>query len=166
MKPVTYQNDYINLKKKEQTMKTPYLIQRANFVNCKSRKSKKGIDSILRFDYMGSAEFEFGSLPKSLKRIRATINDYTVDRITINGNPVNIFCKSDDLNDVVAFLNMLSETEYPRMKEQPRFYNYLKGEKSKYESFNIDHWWDIENDFMFWRDKKGFDDKFLEAMGV
>ena len=30
----------------------------------------KGVDSVFRMDYMGSAEFEWGALPKSLKQMR------------------------------------------------------------------------------------------------
>ena len=54
-------------------MITPYLIQQAKFSD---RSDRKGIDSILAFDYMGSAEFEFGALPQSLKRIRENIDNY------------------------------------------------------------------------------------------
>lgn len=143
-------------------MNNPYLIQRANFCD----RDKKGIDGILSFDYMGSAEFEFGALPKSLKRIRAAINNYTVDRIMINDNPVNIFCKEYDLKEVVDFLGVISKKEHPMMKEQPRFYQYINSIKSKFSFMEVDHWWDIENDFMFWRDGKEFDEMFLEAMGV
>jgi hypothetical protein len=46
-------------------MKT-HLIQRGKFAKI---ESKKGIDSILSFDYMGSSESEWGALPKSLSEI-------------------------------------------------------------------------------------------------
>lgn len=48
------------------SISTPYLIQRMRF-----RKEPRGqtFDGILELDYMGSAEFEFGSLPASLKEL-------------------------------------------------------------------------------------------------
>ena len=53
----------------------PYLIQRGKF---ESRDFKEGIDSILKFDYMGSSEFEWGALPKSLQAIRDKKEDYVL----------------------------------------------------------------------------------------
>lgn len=52
-----------------------YLIQRAKFRN-NVNTNKSGIDSILEFDYMGSSEFEWGALPKSLAIIRKELNNY------------------------------------------------------------------------------------------
>lgn len=142
-------------------MNTPYLIQRAHFCY----RDKPGIDGLLRFDYMGSAEFEFGALPKSLNRIRESINDYIVECPIINSTPVNVLCKKNNFDDVFDFLELLSKKEHPMMKEQPRFYTFVNNIKSKYPSMDIDHWWDIENDFMFWRKKNGFNQKFFNAIG-
>jgi hypothetical protein len=55
-------------------MKTQ-LIQRGKF---EDRDFKTGIDSIVVFDYMGSSEFEWGSLPESLKCIQESINEYSI----------------------------------------------------------------------------------------
>ena len=59
-------------------MKT-WLIQRAKFEDRKST----GIDSILSFDYMGSAEFEWGALPKSLKFIRGHFKEYDYHNVMV-----------------------------------------------------------------------------------
>ena len=50
---------------------TPYLVQRV-LKNGYPSPDAKGVDALFRFDYMGSAEFEFGAINKSLKRLRAT----------------------------------------------------------------------------------------------
>jgi hypothetical protein len=57
-----------------QTLRKPYLIQRANIVKPLSPKNQAGkvtLSKSVSFDYMGSSEFEFGALPKSLKRLHA-----------------------------------------------------------------------------------------------
>jgi hypothetical protein len=51
-------------------MDIPYLIQRV-IRRREPRESSKGIDKEFSFDYMGSSEFEFGTLPDALKRLRA-----------------------------------------------------------------------------------------------
>jgi hypothetical protein len=58
---------------------TPDLIQRAKFVD---NPLKTGLDSILKYDYMGSAEFEFGALFDSLtKHIRPNAKTYVYGNI-------------------------------------------------------------------------------------
>jgi hypothetical protein len=45
----------------------PSLIQRVRY---RKNDLRKGIDAFFEFDYMGSSEFEWGALPKSLKLMR------------------------------------------------------------------------------------------------
>lgn len=45
-------------------------IQRCGVRHAAHASMKKGIDRILSFDYMGSAEFEFGALAKAWKQLR------------------------------------------------------------------------------------------------
>jgi hypothetical protein len=47
----------------------PYLIQRLR-LRRRGVSLVKGIDAVFEFDYMGSSEFEWGSLPRSLKIMR------------------------------------------------------------------------------------------------
>ena len=49
----------------------PYLIQRL-MKNDSPNPDAKGVDAAFWFDYMGSSEFEWGAIPKALKRLRAT----------------------------------------------------------------------------------------------
>ena len=65
-----------------------YLIQRGKF---KKSDHKKGIDSILKFDYMRSSEFEWGALPESLKRIRSNIKKYKYFDVNIKDKSITIF---------------------------------------------------------------------------
>jgi hypothetical protein len=58
-------------------MKKPYLIQRVG-VREKVKGNEGTFDQVLSCDYMGSAEFENGELPKSLKRICKNISNTSV----------------------------------------------------------------------------------------
>jgi hypothetical protein len=130
-----------------------YLIQRASFRNDPNRK---GIDMVLTFDYMGSAEFEFGALPASLKRIRSNSKDYIQFEHTIKGyndRPLTILCQRDQKEDVINLLPLLANKKI-RLKERCDLDAYLAGERSS------DLWWDIDNDFFFWRTDKDFSERF------
>lgn len=130
-----------------------YLIQRAKFAD---RPIKSGIDQILSFDYMGSAEFEFGALPESLKRIRSNSKDYIQFDYLIPGykdKPLTILCLKNQKEDVINLLPLLAKNKI-RLKERCDLDAYLSGEMSS------DLWWDIDNDFFFWRTNSGFSEKF------
>lgn len=141
-------------------MENPWLIQRAKFDN---NKGGTGIDALLRFDYMGSAEFEFGALPKSLKRIRASIADYTQFQYSFKNYPakvVTVCCKKEHADSVGEILEQLSDNSL-RLKESVCLHYYVKSEpEEKYTDF----WWDLTNDMFFWKFNPEFDLKFKDAL--
>jgi len=134
-------------------MKTT-LIQRAKFEN---RDYKKGIDSIVHFDYMGSSEFEWGALPESLGKIRDLINDYTYLDVPIKGKVITVFCKNSQKSDVKQYLTELSENKW-YLQEYSDFDNYIN--PSQNFKSRTDFWWDISNHLMFWRKDNEFESKF------
>jgi hypothetical protein len=135
-------------------MKT-WLIQRAKFND--SGFFEKGIDSILRFDYMGSAEFEFGALPKSLSNIRNELNSYTYLDVPVKDKVITVFCKDTQKSDVKTYLSELAENKM-RLKEFSGFNLYVNN--NGYFKDEFDFWWDIENDLMFWKKNPVFESKF------
>ena len=137
-------------------MNKPYLIQRAKF---NDNSGKTGIDKILSFDYMGSAEFEFGSLPESLKRIRENINQYMYSLYFINDKAITIFCKKSELSEILNTLEKLAKKEI-RLKEWIDFSEFINDDPNQ----NTDFWWDIDNDFMFWKENKQFEEKFKQLI--
>lgn len=139
-------------------MQQPYLIQRAKF---QSRPEKKGIDAILRFDYMGSSEFEFGAMGKSLQAIRAELDKYGCFDHAINGKPLTIFCKKEDEAQVKKYVNALAERRW-RLKEYCDLGGYTNPDGFM-KCFN-DHWWDIENHFMFWKASEHFTGDFKKRI--
>jgi len=141
-------------------MKTSYLIQRARF---EDRQSSKGIDSILGFDYMGSSEFEYGALPQSLKSIREDISKYIHFQYYFKDYPekcVSVFCKKEDNDFVTSTLEQLALRQI-QLKEYCDLNKYLS-DNNEYR--HNDFWWDIENNFMFWKFNHDFGSKFLELI--
>ena len=140
-------------------MEKPYLIQRAKFEN---RPYKKGIDQLLSFDYMGSSEFEWGALPKALKRVRENLADYVQFQYSFTKHPakvVTVFCKKEQQDFVGSILEQLADREI-RLKEYCDLDKYIKGE----EKYANDFWWDIDNDWFFWKFNADFDLKFKSAL--
>lgn len=137
---------------------TPYLIQRATF---DERENKSGIDSILNFDYMGSAEFEFGALPKSLGRIRNELGVYVYLDIPIKNKTVTVFCKESQKTEVKNYLIELAENK-PHLKEFSGFNIFING--SEFFKDRTDFWWDIKNDLMFWKKNPKFEVQFKKAI--
>ena len=131
-----------------------WLIQRGKFEN---REYKNGIDSILSFDYMGSSEFEFGALPKSLGNIRNKLNEYTYLDIPMQDKVITVFCKDSQKCEVKQYLTELSENKM-RLKEFSAFDSYIKN--SGFFKDKFDFWWDIENNLMFWKKNSEFENKF------
>lgn len=134
-------------------MKTT-LIQRAKFEN---RDYKKGIDSIVHFDYMGSSEFEWGALPESLGKIRDSINDYIYLDVPIKDKVITVFCKDSQKSEVKQYLTELSENKW-HLQEYSDFDNYIN--PSQNFKSRTDFWWDISNHLMFWKKNNEFESKF------
>jgi hypothetical protein len=136
-------------------MNTPYLIQRAKFQN----RDRSGIDGLLRFDYMGCAEFEWNALPESLGRIREVIASYgQFDYSFENEKTITVFCKKEDLEKMPKILENLYENKY-RLKEFCDLDFYVDGNQN-----HNDFWWDIKNDFMLWKKDDEFTTKFIKAL--
>ena len=139
-------------------MNKPYLVQRAKFK--KDVVENTGIDSILNLDYMGSAEFEFGSLPKSLKEMCEKIANLKVtmvkDVINYKGQRLCLVCSDDQVEDITKFFKAetdRSSREY-RLKEYSGISEAVSGKDSRGEPvkedgyYTVEFWWDIDNNWM------------------
>lgn len=135
-----------------------YLVQRASFLD---REGKEGIDSILRFDYMGSSEFEWGALPKSLKAIRENLNEYDDCDLNINGKEITVFYHKDRKDEAIENILALASDEL-RLKEYCDLKHHIY--ESKINRRTNDFWWDINNHFMFWKKSDDFHLKFIDAI--
>jgi hypothetical protein len=140
-------------------MLSPYLIQSAKF----EKRGGEGIDTLLSFNYMGSSEFEFGSLPKALKRTRENEKKYVQFEFTFENfedKPIMVLCKEDDKEELPKILSQLADREL-RLKEYCDLDDYLKGKENFRTS---DFWWDIENDYFFWRSNEEFNNDFKKCL--
>ena len=127
-------------------MNDPCLIQSGAF---RDTKTFTGIDDLIRLEYMGAAEYEFGALPNSLKAMCKNIDSYGVFESTqsthMNEN-LYIVCKAGDVADINKIIKGLIARKYrikcacqlDRVTTPPSVNCYNK----------LDFWWDIDQDYM------------------
>lgn len=83
----------------------PFLIQR---VIRRDRKNPEpyGVDAYFSFDYMGASEFEFGTLPKALKKMKAKRGSFSIQRVKVELNGQFhtgwAVCRPEEFDEVVA----------------------------------------------------------------
>ncbi len=135
-----------------------YLVQRVERRRELRNKVNPSVDDRYGMDYMGSAEYEFGSLPKSLKRICKNIDDfviYTSEKIKdYKGNPLQFFIKKDIIDEYMKEIDEYLEGRR-HLKESIGLKYYITGksfggqpiDQSAYQIPDI--WWDIDNDVWF-----------------
>ena len=145
-------------------MKT-YLIQRAEIHD---RDYKKGIDSIIELDYMGSAEFEFGAVQDSLAVIRENEAEYTYLDIPMNGKVITVFCNSKQKQDIKTYLKELASGNM-QLKERSEFDDCVNPSERKKQwqakhPLRTNFWWDLENHLMFWVKSNEFETKFKDKI--
>lgn len=150
-----------------------WLIQRGKFKDIKENEIT-GIDNLISFDYMGSSEFEWGALPKSLKRMLwGKDSDYfgfiEMDDIKIsvsknNKRTANVVVygntnKSEDIKEAVRHLSV-HKYDYKEFCDFPEWFNNNRDRDARNNFY-----WDIDNDYMvFWgtehisKIKKAFDE--------
>lgn len=109
---------------------------------------------IFSFYYMGSAEFEFGAIPKCFEAIAKSINEYSFHTITINNVPVYIICRSAAKELIDERIKELAKDKI-RCKGWTAFSQALGLDKfySK-EKCNTIGWLELDNEFMFFTNKE------------
>ena len=124
-------------------MEKPYLIQRLSM-----KDGNGSFDDVLKLDYMGSSEFEWGVIPNALK-----ILTKSADKLKISKTE---YAKVDGEVRTGVFLITISDEDYTEnlksiydesahLKERARFQSSL----SKDDFYNPNVWWDIENNVMW-----------------
>ena len=130
--------------------------------------------SILRFDYMGSAEFEFGAVPQSLynifeyskkgllKKSEAVFGEIKFKK------PVYYLCRKEDEEEVKRRITHLATKGdfKPDNTISLKEYSHLKDSIEKEEDIHMAFGWlELDNDFMFFTDKEMFH-KILILFGL
>lgn len=126
-----------------------WLIQRCRAKQC-NKGDIKSLDSVLRYDYMGAAEFEFGALAESAKAIRAAHDEYEWVKLDIirNGEPMRLFARSHQIPEITEFIrDQQDPNPKVRLKEASRMIQVELGTKGSglYPREPFDAWWDVEN---------------------
>jgi hypothetical protein len=144
-----------------------------------SKDAMELLKDIWRYDYMGSAEFEWGAVPKSLQQIgEYSINgnltsfefevtsevsdisyDFAKKRNKIVKKKANaivyVVCHKDFTEQIKGFItNMASKDKGYRLKESLNFKESICG--FEYHTDTVG-WHDIDNHYLFFTDKEMFD---------
>jgi hypothetical protein len=118
---------------------------------------------ILAFDYMGSAEFEFGAVPKALQTLaKAAVDRKVVAKtITVDTVPVYVLAPADYMDYVEAVIRADYEggPESPRLKQGTRFRDAIKIAKGDDVRFptRVCGWLELDNGFMYFTDREMFE---------
>lgn len=131
------------------------LIQRG-IIRTEKLASKKGIDSLVRFEYMGSSESVLDAMPESLKKIHRMREHYSMTSLQVSHNGVSVVvivvCDHSKLDSVVNHINELAANNVFFCKEWHAFDNPFK---------DNGFLWDLDKNFMFWVSKGKKKDKEL-----
>ena len=136
------------------TIERPYLIQRGTIRDIKETEIY-GLDSLISYDYMGSAEFEWGALPNSLKRMTASWTNYECVQVPdinspdknimdADGNILYVICNKDQKDEIIIAINEFASKKYNNTKEFVGLHDYITCK----QRLKVNFWWDINNDWM------------------
>jgi len=118
--------------------------------------SQKGMDlirDIFSFDYMGSAEFEFGAVPAALDFLAEQSSLKAITSGKIQG--VYFICPKSYVEGVTeTILALLDDESNMRLKERCGLKDRIKN-PSKYNESNVG-WLELDNGFFFFLDKDMF----------
>lgn len=113
-----------------------------------SEEAMKLLSPIFSFDYMGSAEFEFGAVPEAFQKLSNAEN--------VVGEVSSVFyiCPKELINHVEKTINKLIENEYElNLKESCRLKQSISGDGKNKNC----GWIELDNGFMFFTDKEMFE---------
>ncbi len=119
-----------------------YLIQRGKLK--KEGNELFGENGIANLDYMGSAEFEFGAIPKAYRRLMYNFLNYEIfhtDIFTSDKKELIIFCRKEYSKEILKELKNYVYKPY-KLKEYSELDNiYLKNSNKNLRS---NFWWCID----------------------
>ena len=142
-------------------MHIPYLIQRAEIVRPLAEPTER-ISNAVKLEYMGSAEFEFGALPESLRQIRAVFDKWnrrTVLDIKEGEAPLRVYSAFTD-EEFEEYKQHLLRLRNPKARVTTKESTYFEeGRKAASKYIRTDFWWDLDNNVMF-----GFDKEFMNRL--
>ena len=129
----------------------PYLIQRCFL---KAPKTGDNFDGNFEMDYMGSSEFEFGTLPKSLQKFTGNLDEYKIipnHNKNYRGQGLFFLSTSEIYKEYEQYIDDLVKDnirlkEYSDIKHQHTGVDFI-GKPINPNKIYL--WWDVENHIMF-----------------
>lgn len=123
-----------------------YLIQRGTFNS--DGTSLTGNNGVIDLDYMGSAEFEFGAIPKSYRRIMHELAKYNYTStgiFTKDSDELILFSNEELSSEILESIKLFIDNpyhlkEYSELEKVP--YSSIKDKG--YKRLRTDFWWCIE----------------------
>ena len=127
----------------------PFLIQRCTVLSLDPAKADK-IANVLKPEYMGSAEFEFGALPASLRAVFENWRQYACFLPGLKDKACRalfLFARKDQEAQVREAVRLASRERAVRTKEWVGLEHALNGYPpgQGYGGSKPDVWWDIEH---------------------
>lgn len=116
------------------------------------------ISDIFAFDYMGSAEFEFGAVPAALHFLgkQASESNLVSGSLDLSGKSVYYMCPKPYEAEVRTLIIKLSKKPYAvNLKERCGLYESLNP-RNEWDAKNVG-WLELDNGFMFFTDAEMFE---------
>lgn len=129
-----------------------YLVQRLT-MKPRNIQNRSGFDGHFALQYMGSSEFEWGAIPKALKRMRE--HEVASNSIEVNLDGVtrivHFVGNPSSLQDAASAMEEWSKSDKYRPsfwgKESTGFPDQFAGRPTHYDDTNA--WWAIDTDVAF-----------------
>ena len=123
-----------------------WLIQRGTFRE--KGKYLTGSDGVVSLDYMGSAEFEFGAIPKAYRRLMYHFSEYEVFNTGIytpEKDELMVFCRKSCSTEILYAISQYIEKpyhlqEYSELEKVPK----ARKEDTTYDCRLSNFWWCID----------------------
>ena len=129
-----------------------YLVQRG-IINKDLSKVKSFLngrpDALVDPEYMGSAEFEWGAIPRAYFRMQHELDKYSLhitDLKTLTGVPFVIFCRDEFYEEVLESIKQYIENPW-RTKEWTNLEDQFKKPTSTWDkpfTIHTNFWWCID----------------------
>lgn len=133
-----------------------------------TKEAYEAVSKVCRFDYMGSAEFEFGAVPEAFKKI-ANYNEELIgfsvpidyqykswhDKDLKEGTKlVYIICKASDKDEIIKRIKNMAVGNPDRTKERICLDEAMAEHEYAKE---IVGWLELDNGYMFFIDKQMYE---------
>ena len=130
---------------------TPYLIQRCEPTKKSSVKAREDLNvhELLKFDYMGSSEFEFGAIPECFRRFHKKLDKCSIHEVDIGEGEfkktVYVLATPEEFKAYVPYLQQMAEDKL-YCKEYTGFGQHFRAPRSFDRAAKTTFWLDIAND--------------------